>query len=142
MDRKVRDRIFDEIKSNGRLEKDYVVELIKIYDDKPDPERLIEQHYKSKADRVMSSFKDENGIRDCFAIKTPNNKTKYIDLSKPNLLTLTEVEIVRNKQKNAKIKKDEIIKKTNVSERVIVGQIKMEEYDNALKKELVSDVNI
>ncbi len=140
MDRKVRDRIFKEMKENGKLDKDYVVDLIKIYDDRPDVNKLIEQHYKSKADRIISSFKDENGIRDCFAIKTPTNKTKYIDLSKPTLLSTNEIQIVRIKQKNAKRKKEEIIKKTNVSEKVIMGQLRIEDYQNALREELQKEL--
>lgn len=136
MDRKIRDKIFNEIKEKGKLEKSYVVELIKTYDERPDVNKLIEQYYKSKADRIMSSFKDEHGIRDCFAIKDNQNKTKYIDLSKPNLLTLSEVATVKNKQRNEKIKKDEIIKKASVSERVIAGQIKIDDYEMMLKIEL------
>lgn len=136
MDRKIRDKIFNEIKEKGKLEKSYVVELIKTYDERPDVNKLIEQYYKSNADRIMSSFKDEHGIRDCFAIKDNQNKTKYIDLSKPNLLTLSEVATVKNKQRNEKIKKDEIIKKASVSERVIAGQIKIDDYEMMLKIEL------
>lgn len=140
MDRKVRDRIFKEIKDNGKLDKDYVVVLIKTYDDRPDVNKLIEQHYKSKADRIIASFKDENGIRDCFAIKDSQNKTKYIDLSKPNKLNLQEIEIVKSKQENAKHKKEEIIKKANISKSVIVGQIQIEDYNKVLRAELNKEV--
>ncbi len=140
MDRKVRDKIFKEIKKNGKLQKEYVVELIKTYDDRPNVNKLIEQYYKSKADRIMSSFKDENGIRDCFAIKDNQNKTKYIDLSKPNLLNLSEVELVRIKQENAKHNKEEVIKKTNISKQVIVGQLKIKDYEKALKEELNKNI--
>lgn len=140
MDRKVRDKIFKEIKENGKLQKEYVVELIKTYDDRPNVNKLIEQYYKSKADRIMSSFKDENGIRDCFAIKDNQNKTKYIDLSKPNLLNLSEVELVRIKQENAKHNKEEVIKKTNISKQVIVGQLKIKDYEKALKEELNKNI--
>lgn len=140
MNRKVRDRIFDEIKSNGKLEKDYVVELIKIYDDRPDVNKLIEQSYKSKADRIMASFKDENGIRDCFAVKDSLNKTKYIDISKPTLLTKSEIDMVKDKQIKLRKKKEEIIKKVAVSQRVIMGQIQIEDYSKVLKEELHKEV--
>lgn len=140
MDRKVRDRIFKEIKNNGRLDKEYVVALIKTYDDRPDVNKLIEQHYKSKADRIIASFKDENGIRDCFAIKDSQNRTKYIDLSKPNKLNLQEIEIIKSKQENAKHKKEEIIKKANISKSVIVGQIQIEDYNKVLRAELNKEV--
>lgn len=140
MDRKVRDKIFEEIKNNGKLDKEYVVVLIKTYDDRPDVNKLIEQHYKSKADRIMASFKDENGIRDCFAVKDSQNKTKYIDISKPNKLNLREIELVKAKQENAKHKKEEIIKKANISKKVIMGQIQIEDYGKTLKEELYKEV--
>lgn len=134
MDRKVRNKIFEEIKSNGKLEKDYIVQLIKIYDDRPDVNKLIEQSYKSKADRIIASFKDENGIRDCFAIKDSHNKTKYIDISKPNLLTKSDIDIVRDKQIKLRKKKEEIIKKVAISQKVITGQIQLEDYNRALEE--------
>ena len=140
MDRKVRDRIFDEIKLNGKLEKDYVVQLIKTYDERPDVNKLIEQNYKSKADRIIASFKDENGIRDCFAIKDSQNNTKYIDISKPNLLTKGDIDIVRDKQIKLRKKKEEIIKKVAISQKVIMGQIQIEDYNKALKEELRREV--
>lgn len=140
MDRKVRSKIFEEIKLNGKLEKDYVVQLIKIYDDRPDINKLIEQSYKSKADRIIASFKDENGIRDCFAVKDTQNKTKYIDISKPNLLSKRDIDIVRDKQIKLRKKKEEIIKKVAISQKVITGQIQLEDYDRALKEELNKEV--
>lgn len=140
MDRKVRNKIFDEIKSNGKLEKDYVVQLIKTYDDRPDVNKLIEQSYKSKADRIIASFKDENGIRDCFAVKDSQNKTRYIDISKPNLLSKSDIDMVKDKQIKLRKKKEEIIKKVAVSQKVIMGQIKIEDYQTVLKKELQQEV--
>lgn len=136
MNRKVRNKILEEMKANGKLEKDYVVQLIKIYDDRPDVNKLIEQSYKSKADRIIASFKDENGIRDCFAVKDSQNKTKYIDISKPNLLTKSDIDIVRDKQIKLRKKKEEIIKKVSISQKVITGQIQLEDYNRALKEEL------
>lgn len=140
MDRKVRNKIFDEIKTNGKLEKNYVVQLIKIYDDRPDVNKLIEQSYKSKADRIMASFKDENGIRDCFAVKDSQNKTRYVDISKPNLLSKSDIDMVKDKQIKLRKKKEEIIKKVAVSQKVIMGQIQIEDYSKALKEELNKEV--
>ncbi len=140
MDRKVRNKIFEEIKLSGKLGKDYVVDLIKIYDERPDVNKLIEQSYKAKADRIIASFKDENGIRDCFAIKDSQNKTKYVDISKPNLLAKSDIDMVRDKTIKQRKKKEEIIKKVAVSQKVIMGQIQIEDYDRALKEELSKEV--
>lgn len=106
MDRKVKLRIHEEIRKSGKMDKEYVMKQVKTYAEKPDLEKLERQYYGSIADRIIASFKDENGIRDCFAIKDNENKTKYIDISKPTLLTKSEIEAVRDKQiKLKKIKK-------------------------------------
>lgn len=136
MDRKVTLKIHDEIRNSGNLNKEYVVELVKQLDERPDINKLVEQHYKSKADRIISSFKDENGIRDCFAIRDSQNKTKYIDISKPNLLTKNEIEEVKTKQEKLKKKKEEVLLKVNMAYRVKNGQIKVEDYEKTLKKAL------
>lgn len=136
MDRKVTLKIHDEIRNTGNLDKEYVVELVKQLDERPDIQRLVEQYYKSKADRIVSSFKDENGIRDCFAIRDSQNRTKYIDISKPNLLTKSEIEEVKTKQEKLKKKKEEVLLKVNMACQVKIGQINMEEYERTLKKQL------
>lgn len=136
MDRKVTLRIHDEIKNSGNLDKEYVVGLVKKLDDKPDVQKLVEQHYKSKADKIISSFKDKNGIRDCFAIRDSQNKTKYIDISKPNLLSKSDIEEVMIKQAKLKKKKEEVLLKVNMAAQVKNGQIKLEDYEKTLKREL------
>lgn len=136
MDRKVTLRIHEEIRNSGNLDKEYVVELVRALDDRPDVQKLVEQHYKSKADRIISSFKDQNGIRDCFAIRNSQNKTKYIDISRPDLLTKSEIEEVEEKQKKLKKKKEEVLLKIRMANKVKSGQLKMEDYEKTLRKEL------
>lgn len=138
MDRKVKLKIHDKIRNSGRMDKEYVISQVVIYADKPDIQKLERQYYGAIADRIISSFKDENGIRDCFAIKDNQNKTKYIDISKPTLLTKSEIEAVRNKQMKLKKNKEEIILKASLASKVLDGQIKMEEYEKTLKRELKS----
>lgn len=137
MDRKVTLRIHDEIRNSGKLDKDYVVDLVKALDDRPDVQKLVEQHYKSKADRIISSFKDQNGIRDCFAIRNSQNETKYIDISRPDLLTKSEIEEIEEKQKKLKKKKEEVLLKIRMANQVKSGQIRMEDYEKTLRKELL-----
>lgn len=136
MDKKVTLKIHDEIRNSGNLDKEYVVELVKQLDERPDVQRLVEQHYKSKADRIISSFKDENGIRDCFAIRDSQNRTRYIDISKPNLLTKSQIEEVKSKQEKLKKKKEEVLLKVNMACQVKTGQIKIEDYEKLLRKQL------
>lgn len=69
MDIKIKETIYEEIHNKGEIEQAHVVELLKIYDDKPNVNKLVESYYKSKANRIISSFKDDNHVRDCFAVK-------------------------------------------------------------------------
>lgn len=140
MERKVKLRIHEEIRKSGRMDKEYVMKQVKIYADKPDVEKLERQYYGSIADRIIASFKDENGIRDCFAIKDNENKTKYIDISKPTLLTKSEIEAVRDKQIKLKKNKEEIILKANLAHKVLDGQIELKEYELTLKKQILNKV--
>ncbi len=140
MDRKVREKIHSEMKRTGRQDKEYVVELIKSLDERPDVSKLIEQNYKAKADRIISSFKDKNGIRDCFAIRNNENKTIYVDISKPEFLTMSEIEEIERKQTNQRKSKEEVIRKVKISKKVIEGQIQIKDYDKALKEELNKEV--
>lgn len=136
MERKVKLKIHDEIRNSGRMDKDYVISQVMIYAEKPDTQKLERQYYGAIADRIIASFKDENGVRDCFAIKDNQNKTKYIDISKPTLLTKSEIETVRDKQMKLKKNKEEIILKASLASKVLDGQIALKEYEQILKREL------
>lgn len=140
MDRKIKLRIHEEIRKSGRMDKEYVMKQVKTYAEKPDIQKLERQYYGSIADRIIASFKDENGIRDCFAIKDNENKTKYIDISKPTLLTKSEIEAVRDKQMKLKKNKEEIILKANLAHKVLEGQIELKEYELTLKKQILNKV--
>lgn len=83
MDRKVKETIYEEIHNRGEIEQEHIVNLLKIYDDKPNVNNLVEAYYKSKANRIISSFKDENHVRDCFAVKE-GNKTTYVNITTTN----------------------------------------------------------
>ena len=137
MDRKVRLKIHDNIRNSGRLDKEYVIGQVMVYADKPDMQKLERQYYGAIADRIIASFKDENGIRDCFAIKDNQNKTKYIDISKPTLLTRDEIDAVKAKQTKLKKNKEEIILKASLASKVLEGQIRLEDYEKTLKKSLI-----
>lgn len=83
MDRKVKETIYDEIHNKGEISQEHIIGLLKVYDDKPDVNKLVESHYKSKANRIISSFKDDNHVRDCFAVKE-GKKTIYVNIETTN----------------------------------------------------------
>ena len=83
MDRKVKETIYEEIHNKGEISQEHIIGLLKTYDDKPDVSKLIESHYKSKANRIIASFKDDNHVRDCFAVKD-GDKTVYVNITTTN----------------------------------------------------------
>lgn len=69
MNRKVKETIYKEIHDKGEISQEHIIGLLKIYDEAPNTNKLTEAYYKSKANRIISSFKDDNHVRECFAVK-------------------------------------------------------------------------
>lgn len=126
MNVKVKERIFEEISNKGDLTKEYVVELIKTYDDRPEINKLIDQYYSAKANRIMSSFKDEYGVRECFAIKQNNDLTKYVSVSNSkSLIDIAKIESQLSKKQKGIGKS---LKKAKARKQVLEGQLTIDKY--------------
>lgn len=124
MDRKVKETIYNEIHNKGEIEQEHIVGLLKIYDEAPDTNKLVEQYYKSKANRIISSFKDDNHIRDCFAVKE-GNKTTYVNISTTNkVYYVKDIKMSLKKQIDGRKKS---MKKADNRVKILEGQIKMED---------------
>jgi hypothetical protein len=82
MNKKIKEAILDIMEDNPNIGKEEVIELIKTYDDSISIEKLIEKEYKAKATRLMSSFKDERGIRDIFSIRDDEDLSTYINIAR------------------------------------------------------------
>ena len=87
MDRRIKERIFREISNSGKLEQDYVVELMDTYCEKVDETKVVNQYKKARANRLIASFKDEKGIRECFSVKE-GPVTTYVNISTSKELPL------------------------------------------------------
>ncbi len=127
MDRKVKETIYKEIHDKGEISQEHIVGLLKIYDDKPDVSRLIEAHYKSKANRIISSFKDDNHVRDCFAVKE-GKETLYVNIS-----TTQKVYYVRDVTGSLKKQIDgrkKSMLKAKKRVKILEGQIGISEIDD------------
>lgn len=127
MDRKVKETIYKEIHDKGEISQEHVIVLLKVYDDKPDVNKLIESHYKSKANRIISSFKDDNHVRECFAVKE-DKKTIYV-----NITTTKKVYYVKDIKTSLKKQIDgrkKSMKKADNRVKILKGQIGFEEIDN------------
>lgn len=127
MDRKVKETIYEEIHNKGEIEQDHIVGLLKIYDDKPNVNKLIDSYYKAKANRIISSFKDDNHVRDCFAVKE-GNKTTYVNIS-----TTQKVYYVKDIAGSLKKQIDgrrKSMKKATTRVKLLEGQVKIEDIES------------
>ncbi len=127
MDRKVKETIYNEIHNKGEIDQDHIVGLLKIYDDKPNLNKLVESYYKSKANRIISSFKDDNHVRDCFAVKE-GNKTTYVNISTTNKVYYVK-DIAGSLKKQIDGRKKSM-KKANSRVKILEGQVKIEDIEN------------
>lgn len=120
LNRKIKETIFKMISDSGKLEQDFVVELLEQLDEKPSYEKLKKSHFKAKANRLIASFKDENHIRDCFAVRE-NQKTTYVNIVKTEEIPL--VKEVEKKLNNQVIGTNKSLRKTIRRRAVLEGQI-------------------
>ena len=126
MDRKTKYTIYNMISDEGKLEQDYVVELLEQLDEKPSYDKLKKSYFKAKANRIIASFKDENHVRDCFTVRE-GKKTSYVNIS-----TTEEIPLVKNVEKklsNQVIGTNKSLKKTRRRRAVLEGQTKIQELE-------------
>lgn len=130
MDRKVKETIYKEIHDNGEIEQEHVVGLLKQYDDIPDTNKLVEQYYKAKANRVISSFKDDNHVRECFAVKE-DKKTIYVNIATTNKIYYVK-DITGSLKKQIDGRKKSM-QKANKRVKILEGQINVEDLSSIAK---------
>ena len=82
MNRKIREAILDIMADNPNIGKEEVIELIKSYEGSIDIKKLVEKEYKAKASRLMTTFRDERGVRDIFSIKNDEDLSTYINIAR------------------------------------------------------------
>ena len=81
MERKIKEAIEAEIRERRAVAVEDIVEIIKMYDTRPDPVQLIEQHYRRRARNFLAGIRDENGDRDMFAVKNKAGERFYVNLA-------------------------------------------------------------
>lgn len=82
MDKKLRYALMDIMENEENLEQEFVIDLIKKRAPLIDVDALKEKEYKRMANSLISSFKDEKGIRDVFVIKNDEDMTAYINVAR------------------------------------------------------------
>lgn len=124
MDRRVKEAIFNEIRNSGKLEQEYVVKLMDLYCEKIDESKVLNQYKKARANRLIASFKDENGIRDCFTVKDGPIVT-YVNISTTKELPLIK-DVIGTLDKHLK-GTNKSLQKAIKRRQVLEGQLSIEE---------------
>ncbi len=86
MDKKIKEAIWNIMNEESNLEQDFVIELLKQYAPKLETQSLIEKEYKKMANQLISSFKDDKGIRDVFVINNDFDLTAYVNVSRTKVV--------------------------------------------------------
>jgi len=97
MDKKIKEAIMSIMDIESNLEQDFVTDLVKKYVPELDIENLKEKEYKQMANRLISSLKDEKGIRDVFVITNNFEMSEYINVSRSK--EIDDLKKVRNRLK-------------------------------------------
>lgn len=82
MDKRIKQAIEDVLKQRPNITTDEAVEIVKTYAEKPDPVKLEEQYYRRVANQILSSFRDDDRVRDCFNITNSDGEHLYVDVAR------------------------------------------------------------
>lgn len=127
MDRKVKETIHKEIHDKGEISQEHIIGLLKTYDEAPNTNKLVEAYYKSKANRIISSFKDENHVRECFAVKE-DKRTIYVNIATTNkVYYVKDIKSTLKKQIDGRRKS---FQKADNRVKILEGQIEIAEMND------------
>lgn len=111
------------MESKPHIGMDELVEIVKEYAPKPDTDKLINQEYRRMAQRIMSGYKDEKGVRDCFSVKADNGN-EYVNVSR----TTEKADLQKVRQQLSKKYRglNKSLRKIDVREQILDGQLSMD----------------
>lgn len=128
-DKKVKEVIYKKMETlGGEITQEDILKIIRPFlKTEIDVDKLILSYEKTVANRLMTSFKDDMGIRNCFVVRRKSN-SKYVnvELSK----NLEDLKIINEKLANniegLKISQIKVYKR----QRKLEGQISIDDLNN------------
>ncbi|OAA93042.1 hypothetical protein [Clostridium coskatii] len=123
LDKRIKEKINSIMESKPHIGMDELVEIVKEYAPKPDTDKLINQEYRRMAQRIMSGYKDEKGVRDCFSVKADNGN-EYVNVSR----TTEKADLQKVRQQLSKKYRglNKSLRKIDVREQILDGQLSMD----------------
>lgn len=124
LDKRIKEKINSIMEDTPNITVDKLVEIVKEYAPKPDIERLMRQEYRRMAQRIIASYRDEQGVRECFSVKTESCRS-YVNIS--HTKDKEDLQKVRQQLSKKYRGLNRSLKKIDTREQILSGQIEIEE---------------
>ncbi|MCT8978275.1 hypothetical protein N4T77_16935 [Clostridium sp. CX1] len=124
LDKRIKEKINSLMEDTPNITVDELVNIVKEYAPKPDVQKLIEQEYRRMAQRIIASYKDENGVRDCFSVRSEEDRL-YVNIS--HTKNKDDLQKVRKQLSKKYRGLNKSLKKIDTREQILNGQIEMKE---------------
>lgn len=127
--KKVKKIIYEKMEEVGaEITQSQVIEIIEPYiEAEIDIEKLKESHKKTIANRLISSFRDDKGLRSWYAIREKTN-SRYINVEQTT--NIKDIEIVDTSIENRMVGLRAAQNKVHKIYKQITGQISIDDLNN------------
>lgn len=124
LDKRIKEKINEIMENRPNITVDELMEIVKQYAPKPDTDKLIQQEYRRMTQRLMASYRDEKGVRECFSVKSDTGNL-YVNIS--NTKDKEDLKKVRQQLSKKYRGLNNSLRKIDIREQILDGQITMEE---------------
>lgn len=123
LDKKIKEKINSIMENKPNINMDELIEIVELYAPKPDTQKLINQEYRRIAQRLMASYRDESGVRDCFSVKS-ENASEYVNVSRTT--DKADLQKVRSQLSKRYRGLNKSLRKIDAREQVLNGQLEID----------------
>lgn len=124
LDKRIKEKINSVMEDNPSISMDELIEIVKQYAPKPDTQKLVNQEYRRMAQRLMASYRDTAGVRDCFSVKSETGNL-YVNIS--HTKDKEDLQKVRQQLSKKYRGLNRSLKKVDTREQILDGQLEIEE---------------
>lgn len=124
LDKRIKEKINSLMEETPNITVDELIGIVKEYAPKPDTQKLLDQEYKRIAQRLMASYRDDMGLRECFSVKSETGNL-YVNIS----TTKEKEDLQKVRQQLSKKYRglNRSLRKIDTREQILNGQIEMED---------------
>lgn len=124
LDKRIKEKINEIMDNRPNITVEELMEIVKQYAPKPDIDKLINQEYRRMTQRLMASYRDEKGVRECFSVPS-DAENLYVNIS--NTKDKEDLKKVRQQLSKKYRGLNNSLRKIDIREQILDGQITIEE---------------